>query len=376
MDKHIVNVKSQTKLTNFTIVFHGSTLNENKGSYGLSHLMEHLACKSIENMLDDFDKNGIDWNASTSETEINFYIKGLEENVSKFKKKFLDSLLYKFNITQEELDNEKKIVMEEYLDSFNEQGGSHILNILRKKYNRFTAIGLKEDIEKITLKEVYDYHEKYLTKPSKLINVYYDDQFKIDNMGVKEFSDFYKNNNIIMDNYLNSLELNNKFEDKDSIVAISPIFEDNYAESVIMSLMLNYGLQSPLIGELREKRGLAYNVSLNSENFNDDQFLIYQMVKTKRGNGKDVVDISKDILKNFNKNITKERFDLVKNLLTISYQKFEIERYKHINKYIKQPKFRIDDKLPNITFEDIQKNYQKLFNIDNWYFSIDHDEFN
>jgi len=376
MNKNIINIKSQTKLTNFTVVFHGSTLNENKGSYGLSHLMEHLICKSFNHLLNVFDENGINWNASTSDTEVIFYMSGLEENISKYKKEFLDSILYNFNITQEELDNEKKIVLEEYLDSFNSQGESHLLNILRKKLNKFTAIGLKQDIEKINLKDVYNYYEKYFKKPSKLINIYYDNEFKIDNMGIKEFSTYYKNDNIVIGNYLNTLELNNKFNDKDSVLSLSPILKENYPESVIISLMLNYGLQSPLTNELREKRGLSYNISLTSENLNDDQFLIFQTIKTKKGNGKEVIDISKEVFNKFESNMTKERFDLIKKLLTISYKKFEIERYKHVNKYIKQEKFRLDDKLPYITFENIKKIYPKIFNVENWYFSIDHEEFN
>ena len=40
----IVNVKSETGLSGFYIVFGGSTMNEKPGSYGISHLLEHLIC--------------------------------------------------------------------------------------------------------------------------------------------------------------------------------------------------------------------------------------------------------------------------------------------------------------------------------------------
>lgn len=372
---NIINVKSQTKLVNFAVVFHGSTLNEKPGWYGLSHLMEHLACKGIEHLYDEFDKNGLEWNAYTSETNIVFYMRGLEENVAKFKQEFLDSILYNFNISQEELDNEKKIVLEEYLDYFNHQSYAHIMNLFRKKFNRYTALGLKDDIANITLEDINEYHSKFLTKPSKLVNIYYDEVNKIDEMGVKEFSDTYQFEKLIMGTYDNDYELNNDFKDKDSIVGIAPILTDYYVESNIISLMLSHGLQSPLMDELREKRGLAYSVSLSVDNLNDTQHYIYQMVQTKRGNGQEVIDLSKEVFSNYDKYITQDRFDLIKQLLSITYKKYEIERYKHINKYIKQPQFIIEDKINDLTLQNIQDSYFEIFNPDKWYYSIDHDEF-
>jgi len=47
----IINLKSETDLSGFYIVYKGSVQNENVGSRGLSHLMEHLVYKSIEYLL-------------------------------------------------------------------------------------------------------------------------------------------------------------------------------------------------------------------------------------------------------------------------------------------------------------------------------------
>ena len=69
----IVNLKSQTDLSGFYVVFYGSTNLEERGIYGISHLMEHLICKNFEHLRDDFEREGIDWNAYTTQNEIVFF---------------------------------------------------------------------------------------------------------------------------------------------------------------------------------------------------------------------------------------------------------------------------------------------------------------
>jgi predicted Zn-dependent peptidase len=69
----IINLKSQTDLSGFYVSFEGSTNLEEKGNYGISHLMEHLLCKNFDHLQDDFDRNAIDWNAYTSSNEIVFH---------------------------------------------------------------------------------------------------------------------------------------------------------------------------------------------------------------------------------------------------------------------------------------------------------------
>ena len=94
----IINLKSQTDLSGFYVVYEGSTNLEKPGWYGISHLMEHLVCKSFDHLQEDFDKDGIDWNAYTSSNEIVFYLTGLDEKVNKWKKKFVEYMFLKDSV--------------------------------------------------------------------------------------------------------------------------------------------------------------------------------------------------------------------------------------------------------------------------------------
>ena len=101
----IVNLKSQTELSGFYIIYEGSTNLEKPGWYGLSHTMEHLVCKSFFHLIEDFDKFGISWNAYTDTNNIVFYFTGLDSKLNKYKEKILD-VISKFEITKKEFENE------------------------------------------------------------------------------------------------------------------------------------------------------------------------------------------------------------------------------------------------------------------------------
>ena len=117
-------------------------------------------CKNFDHLQEDFDKDGIDWNAYTSSNEIVFYMTGLEEKVEKWKYEFI-KLLGGFNVTKEDFENERKIVLEEYMDAFNNQTSAHEMNLLRSKFNDFSPIGAKKDLQDL----------KYSASPFRLDNL-------------------------------------------------------------------------------------------------------------------------------------------------------------------------------------------------------------
>lgn len=377
MNENIINVKSQTKLSSFTVVFHGSTMNENNGELGLSHLCEHLISKSIDDLLDDFSKYAINWNAYTSESDVVFNINGLEEYVNEYKFKFLNALINKYKLTEDILEKEKKIVLEEYLDGFNSQIRGHLHNFYRKKLNYFLPIGEKSDISSFSLKQVEDFLEKHFANPSKIINVVNDENSFIEENDVKniQFNNTYFNKNYRYGNYDNKLELNNKFEDKESIFLFSPIIYNKIPELEIIKRMLGYNLNSPLMEELREKHGLAYFVVPDLDILNDNQAIFFIATQTTKGNYQKIYDILSEIFSNPEKYMTKERFDLIKNLMEITIEKREIENYLNTEKYILPDKFSLEKNIHNINYEKIMKTYNEIFNINNWYFSVDNIDF-
>lgn len=366
----IINLPSQTDLSGFYVVYEGSTNLEKKGNFGISHLLEHLCCKSFDHLQEDFDKDGIDWNAYTSGNEIVFYLTGLDEKVNKWKGEFI-KLLGQFNVTKEEFENERKIVLEEYMDSFNSQTEVHMLNLSRKLFNDYDPIGLREDLENLKFMDIINFWELQYAKPTKIINVSKGKPYKNNEI---DFAERTIVKSISFGDHKVPFELGNEFKDKTSLVMLSPVIDEDFAYVHFINAMLSLGLKSPLYQEIREKRGLVYYVHCYQSRMNQ-QGLNMIATQTSNKNFNACVDAIKEVLENPKKHLTKERFDLVKDYYKVRMQKDEILRYKNVNQYINPEGWSVYDIIDTVDFKKVKKVYDKYYKFENFYISNDKKEF-
>ena len=366
----IINLKSENELSGFYIVYEGSTNLENKGNFGISHLMEHLCCKNFDHLLDDFDRDGISWNAYTDSNLINFYFTGLESKLSKYREKIIE-LISNFNVTKEQFEIERNIVLSEYEDVFNDQSQSHYLNLYRKLFNDYDPIGLREDLEKLTFIDCLNFYEKQYMNPSKVINVSKNFKFKSNDI------DFINRDIVKNLNYGNHdvpLELGNQFKDKTSVILLSPVVNENWNYVNFINAMLSMGLKSPLYSEIREKLGLVYFIHCYQSRMNKDG-LVNISTLTNNRNVNQLLDGIKKVLKNKDKIFTKERFNIVKDYYSIRKQKEEILRYDNINSHLLPDGWSTYDILDKVKIKDLLDIYDQYYNFDNFYISSDKKEF-
>ena len=366
----IINLKSDTDLSGFYVVYKGSTNLEKAGWYGISHLMEHLVCKHFEHLVDDFERDGIDWNAYTSGNEIVFYLQGLDEKVNKWKYEFTD-LLTDFKITEEQFNHERKIVLEEYMDAFNDQTSSHMLNLSRKLFNDYDPIGLKQDLEKMKYLDCINFFELQYAKPDSIINVSRKNKFK---SNVIDFAKRKIDNTYKYGNHKTILELNNDFKDKTSIAMLSPLIEEDNAYVHFVNSMLGMGLNSPLYLEVREKKGLVYYIHCSQSRMNN-QGITTISTQTSNKNADEVISIVKKVLSNPDKFLTKERFENVKESFKVRKKKDKIMRYKNVNQWINPEGWSIAEIVDDITMKNVRDTFDKYYDPKKFYISKDKEEF-
>lgn len=364
----IINKPSQTDLSGFYIVYKGSVLNENPKNYGLSHLMEHLMCKQFQHLYNDFDRYSINWNAYTSGNEVVFHMKGLDEYIYKYRHELLNSLL-KFNVPREDFERELKVVIQEYKDTFQDQFTSAYYNLLRKIYKNYGPIGKLEPLEKITWEDANEYWEKYLSKPSMIINISKNSKFD----GYTDFNlnypDTYKSfedDKVIFEKVI---EFN-----KSCVAGYIKTDKDMAYIDFILD-MLGKSLESPFMKEIREKRGLTYSVHNYIADISSNQGLITTSLITTDENIDEVLDVYKMILSNRDKYLTKDRFDIIKDYYTIKKKKDEINAYANHRKFITPDHWLIESVLDDITFEKTQEIFDKYLKYDNWKWMVDKTEF-
>lgn len=368
----IINATNQTDLTGFYVVFEGSTLLERKGIRGISHLMEHLQCKNLEHLEESFDRDGVLFNAYTSSNEIVFYLQGLDDRVLKYKDDFVN-LITEFKITEDDFLKEKKIVIEEYYDSFNDQSSSHYMNLFRKIYDDYTPIGCINDLNNMTFDDIKEFYKLQYSKPSKIINIsknnmYFNDSIEFNNIKIDKKMSIIDNNNY-------SYQESNEYKDKSSIMLTSKVVDiKDVRICKVINLMLSYGLISPLYKEVRENEGLVYYISSSNIRYNNDS-INYIMTSTSNENVTDVLKSIKLVLDNPDKYMTSDRLEVIKDYLKVRRLKSDINLYKNVSRFIEPIDFEIDESVDTLTIDDVMKVYNKYYRFDDYRASIDKSEF-
>jgi len=166
----IYNIRSNTPMSGFYVIYKGGASVERDGTRGISHLMEHLMCKSFEDQANALVQNGVMSNAFTSNDRVAFFIKGIDRYVNEFKQKLVDSM-FKFDINETQFQLEKNVVLEEYDMSFDSRTDIHFYNTYRKLFDFYCAIGKRSDVENFTLEQIYEFHDKHFSAPHQIINV-------------------------------------------------------------------------------------------------------------------------------------------------------------------------------------------------------------
>ena len=373
MKNQIINLPNETDLSGFYIVHRGSTLNEKQGIRGISHLMEHLVCKGVDEFFDDFSRDDIEWNAFTTNDIITFEFQGLEEKLDKYRDKIIDRLSV-FNITKEEYENEKKIVIEEYRDTFNEQPVAHFYNLTRKYFDNYGPIGDLSDLKKLTYEDCKNYFEIQFKYPSLIINVSKSKKYENKNIKFAEDADkYYTYYDLILNNKSFIRQKSNTFKEKTSIIYFSNVLLDDFYQVTFILKMLGFGLQSPLYSELREKRGLVYFVQSDIEKMTDSCGFMYIHTLTSNNNVKELTETLDEILNNPKKYLTTERFDVVKDSLMTKFKREKIERYKNVEHCYMPENWNVENYIDNIKYDDIFDIYEKYFKV--WHVSVDKEEF-
>ena len=358
--------KNKLKMTGLYIVYNAGSMYEDDTQRGIMHLMEHLMCKRLDDMQDEFTRRNIVFNAYTSEEQVVVYLTGLESQLNSNLKR---TIVERFNngsfVTEDDFLKEKDVIEQEYTSSFLDAENTCVINCIRQKYNNFLPIGDLKHILSITFNDVEMVFKKFFKTPSHIVEV------------GKEKTDFsfviYNNvpltkKKLKYGNYENQLEPLPKTEDDAVIVAIpkSPINKKDYPLMSVLNDILCDGLNSILYQELREKRGLVYAITDDRLKCVNDSIFLYSMITTKE-NAKDVVLIVRDVLTNLDKYITENRFSDVIDCSIIQLEIDNIFAYKN-PKYLSKnlpSGYLTKNKFEKLTLTDIIEIGKKyLSNID------------
>lgn len=282
---------------------------ENDETNGLSHLLEHLMInmnncdnKRFKNLIAETSDEGVVYNAGTTKETTSYYFTGLSTALRKCIETLSSIVMDNKTFPNELFENEKKVVTQEtisFYSSFNQikertsqalWGNTGIGRIIVGNIENIKKAKI-ENIEKII-------DETYTPENTTLVvigEIDYEETLKIiqDNFSswVDKSARKYKE---VVDSdpgiYFNSVN-----SGKSSALSIGfrlPSYnhEDRLSIDVLSTILGNPSMESRLCQEIRQKRGLAYNLGAFT-NFYEDRGTLGFMVVCAHESVEEVVEI-------------------------------------------------------------------------------------
>lgn len=301
--------------------YHGGAF-EKVGHRGISHLMEHLMCKTTDDLREQLRALGIDHNAYTSDNRVVFWWTGLNTSLKEVAQTLYDRVTKQEVLwTREQFENEKKTVLQEYGDTFNDQFEGTYYNMMRRYYNYTGAIGYREDIEAFTYEDSIEFAKKFM-KPDLICEV--GDSF----VTPSEFNvSHLPQDRLVFGDYSDKIKLEDVPKEDKTIVGLLgkvPISGELASKLDFIMSCLTGGLESPLYQEIREKRGLSY-YSIGWTLKVGNQVVPFFAASTTNDNVETLAAVYNNIFSNpLDQILTRERFDICHKNLMIKKKVAEI----------------------------------------------------
>lgn len=336
----ILNHNKSIKSVRIESYLNHGFMNENKNNAGISHLMEHIACNGWEKCgkycSEYWKKKGCMSNASTTQSNVNYFIKGL--------KQYTDEMLdYIINITinpiikNERIKFEKKAVHNELL-IHKQHPQINAYNDINKLLYKNEGLIYQDNIDhqikllkKFSPQQLKNWTKKYYS-PGNVIFIISGGFNKKKTISLceqklKKFNPVPKINyplkNIFKDGFSVKHSLNKNIDN----TTIFFIFHFNISHSNkeyhcidFIEKFINSEATSYLMFELREKLNKIYNIDIEKYNTPNETFLCIE-ISTKNNNIEIVVEKTIEILKNIsNGKFPDNMLTSVKNSYITEYQ--------------------------------------------------------
>ena len=261
---------------------------ETKDNKGIANMTEHMLFKGTETKTAGeiariTAKLGGNLNAYTSKECTSYYCKTLPELLEPAIEVIADMVCHSA-VREEDLENEKTVVCDE-IDMYKDSAEDYVHEVLQKKVYKhhplgFLISGKKKNVKGFSPKDIQTFMDKYYTGKNIVISVAgcfepektlefikkYFGELKSGQKNTKFDTPKYYKTDFIKYKDIEQLHMNLVFP------AVSFLDKDKYALTLLNNI-LGGDVSSRLFQELREKRGLTYNICSYGSSFCDTGLL-------------------------------------------------------------------------------------------------------
>ncbi len=277
----ILEKKSTETITIQATVNVGSN-NENNRINGISHFIEHMLFEGTKKrpnsrvISNEIESLGGELNAYTSNERTCFYVKVPKKHFDKALD-IISDITQNPLFTEKNIEKERRIILKEInLHKDDPRFHQWILfskTLFERHPARLAAYGTVETVNKMTRKDILDYYHKYYVPNNVIISIVGDFNKDIINKIKNQFKDFKTTQLPKIKRIIEPKQKKIVKKEKRKILSsyivlgyksVDRLNKDSYVLDVVKAI-LGRGQSGKIFDEIRNKRGLAYEVGVHNE---------------------------------------------------------------------------------------------------------------
>lgn len=315
----VITINKNTQIASINIGIKVGALYEKINEKGISHFIEHALFKgttkrSDEQLNEELEALGGEYNAYTDYDATVYTISCLAEEFENAVD-LLGDMIINPEFDESEIEKERGVILSEIKMSKDDIEDLSFKNVNKIAFDKsslkYEVTGLEENVSRFTRSEIKEYYSKHYTPKNSLITMVsslnHDEAIKL----IERHFGMWKgekpeNVAIIKEKNKNITEVSYKKDIEQSTIVYLYTFYDINKDEELPLRILNHRLgessNSLLFREVRENRGLAYDIYTHLEITNNIKTLyIYTAV------GEENIEEAKEAIDNTLKNVVEGR---------------------------------------------------------------------
>lgn len=273
----VITVKKDTKIASINIGVNIGAMYERMDEKGISHFIEHMLFKgtssrSNEELNEELEYLGGEYNAYTDYASTVYTISCLEDEI-KDATILLGDMIINSNFPEDEIEKERSVILAEIrtskddIEDLSFKKTSEVA--FDKSYLKFDVIGFEENVNRFNREDLYKYYkENYRPNNSVIVMVSSFEHNEALNIIKESFSNWKmketRKKEVISEKNKNEEVTSYKNEIEQSTIVYLYTFDNLKKDDELPLRILNHRLgesaNSLLFREVRENRGLAYDI--------------------------------------------------------------------------------------------------------------------
>ncbi|MCX6810528.1 MAG: pitrilysin family protein [Candidatus Berkelbacteria bacterium] len=382
----VLSEEKRTEAVSLIVFIGAGSRYESESNVGMTHFLEHMLFDGTEkrptalDVTKEIDAIGADVNAHPSEEYTNFHIKAGAEHLEKIVEIFSDMLLNS-KIGEDDIAKEKRVITEE-IKMRTDIAPSYVFSLFDEAIFGGSTLGRNmmqdlEVIEKITRDDVVDFYKKFYLSNNVFISV-------CGNFAGKSADEIAQliESKFTFPAGVAKFEKSLQFEQKKLSFVTKNSQQTNFIVGYygcgynsedriglkLLSIILGGNMSSRLHTELREKRGLAYDVRTFSSSISDIGIIetVAGVADEKAGEALTAIIAEYEKVKN---GVSDDELSMAKSYL-LGQMKISFEDSNELGEFNLSQVFyngkietlsEISEKIAKITTDDIKKLANKYF---------------